>query len=75
MWYQRFQGTDEGVRVMVFNATFNTISVIFNGHLYWWLKPQYPEKTTDLPQFADIIYHMILFRVHLAMSGIRIHKR
>jgi hypothetical protein len=25
----RFQGTDEGVRVMVFNATFNTISVIF----------------------------------------------
>jgi hypothetical protein len=23
------------------------------GQFYWWRKPQYPEKTTDLPQVAD----------------------
>jgi hypothetical protein len=33
---------------MVFNATFNNISVIScGGQFYWWRK-QYPEKTTDL---------------------------
>jgi hypothetical protein len=20
---------------------------------YWWMKPEYPEKTTDLPQVTD----------------------
>jgi hypothetical protein len=37
------------VRVMVFNATFNNISVISCGsHFYWLRKPDYPEKTIDL---------------------------
>jgi hypothetical protein len=38
------------VRIMVFNATFNNISVISCGsHFYWLRKPDYPEKTIDLP--------------------------
>jgi hypothetical protein len=36
------------IRVIVFIVTFNNISVISGGHFYWWRKPEYPEKTTDL---------------------------
>ena len=41
------------VRFMVLNATFNNISAISWRQFYWWKKPGYPEKTTDLSQVTD----------------------
>ena len=44
------------------------------GQFYWWRKPEYPKKTTDLPQVTDNLYRLKLHRIYLAICGISTHN-
>ena len=48
----------------------NYFPLYCEDQFYWWRRPDFPEKPTELPQVADNLFHI----VHLAISGIPIHN-
>jgi hypothetical protein len=36
-----------------------------------WRKPEYPEKTIDISQVNDKLYHIMLYRVRLIMNRVQ----
>ena len=57
---------------MVFNVTDNNISVyIVAVSFIFWRKQEYPEKTTDLSQVTDKLFHLMLYQVHLARNEVK----
>jgi len=59
---------------MVFNATFNNISVISWRSVLLVEETRAQEKSTDISQAIDIIYHIMMYRVQLAMNEVRTHN-
>ena len=61
IWYPTC--SSDGIRVMVFNATFNNSSAISGRSVL------FVEKTIDLPQITGKLDHIMMYRVHLVLAG------
>ena len=64
---------DTRVLLLLCLTSHSTIFQLYcGGQIYWWDKPEYPEKTTDLPKVTDKTFsHNVVSRTPHNVSGDR----